>query len=74
MFNLIYTSLTDSHFMLSVLVAIATMATIITIAMPLIETDTLGQRMKAVVSARESASGLRRTRASKASAKSQRPI
>ena len=53
MFNLIYTSLTDSHFMLSVLVAIATMATIITIAMPLIETDTLTPRMKAVATERE---------------------
>jgi hypothetical protein len=53
MFDLIYTRLTDPHFMLSVLVAIATMATIVTIAMPLIENDTLGQRMNAVATERE---------------------
>jgi tight adherence protein C len=52
MFDLIYTRL-NPHFMLSVLVAIATMATIVTIAMPLIENDTLGQRMNAVATERE---------------------
>jgi hypothetical protein len=53
MFNLIYTRLADPQFMVSVLVAIATIATIVTIAMPLIENDTLGQRMKAVATERE---------------------
>jgi tight adherence protein C len=53
MFDLFYAKLTDSQFLLSVLVAIATMATIVTVAMPLIETDTLAQRMKAVATERE---------------------
>ena len=53
MFDLIYARLTDPHFMLSVLVAIATMATIVTIAMPLLEKDSLGRRMNAVATERE---------------------
>jgi tight adherence protein C len=53
MLDLIYTKLTDPHFLLSVLVALATMATIVTIAMPPIESDTLRQRMKAVATERE---------------------
>jgi hypothetical protein len=53
MFDLVYAKLTDPQFLLSVLVAIATMATIVTVAMPLIETDTLAQRMKAVATERE---------------------
>jgi tight adherence protein C len=43
----------DPHFLLSVLVALATMATIVTIAMPLIESDTLSQRMKSAATERE---------------------
>lgn len=38
MLDLIYTKLTDPQFLLSILAAIATMATIVTVAMPLIET------------------------------------
>jgi tight adherence protein C len=53
MLDILYTKLTDPHCLLSILVAIATMATILTVAMPLIETDTLGQRMKAVATERE---------------------
>jgi len=45
--------LLDRQFMLSMLVAIATIATILTLAMPLLETDSLGRRMKAVASERE---------------------
>ena len=41
MLDLIYSKLTDPQFLLSMLVAIATMATILTVAMPLLETDTL---------------------------------
>jgi len=51
--DLIYAKGTDPQFLLSMLVAIATMATILTVAMPLIEVDTLGQRMKAVATERE---------------------
>jgi tight adherence protein C len=62
MLDLIYFKLTDPQFLLSTLVAIATMLTILTVAMPLIESDTLSQRMKSLrrngnVSARERASG-----------------
>ena len=53
MLNFLYAKLTDPQLMLSSLVAIATVATIITIAMPLIEKDTLSQRMKAVATERE---------------------
>ncbi|MCI0466756.1 MAG: type II secretion system F family protein [Beijerinckiaceae bacterium] len=53
MFYVVYATLTDPQLLLSMLVAIATMATIVTIAMPLIETDTLSQRMKAVATERE---------------------
>jgi tight adherence protein C len=53
MLDLIYAKLTDPQFLLSVLVGIATIATIVTLAMPLIETDTLAQRMKAVATERE---------------------
>ena len=53
MIDLIYTRLIDPQFLLSMLVAIATVATILTIAMPLIESDTLSERMKAVATERE---------------------
>jgi tight adherence protein C len=45
--------LLDRQFMLAVLAAIATIATILTLAMPLLETDSLGRRMKSVASERE---------------------
>jgi len=77
MLDLIYTKLTDPQFLLSILAAIATMATIVTVAMPLIETDTLTQRMKAVATERESIRARERARlladkANKASAKSRK--
>jgi tight adherence protein C len=53
MLDLIYSKLTDPQFLLSTLVAIATMLTILTVAMPLIESDTLSQRMKSVATERE---------------------
>ena len=39
MLDLIYTKLTDPQFLLSILAATATIATIVTVAMPLIETE-----------------------------------
>lgn len=45
--------LTDSHFMVSLLTAIAVIATIITVAMPLLNNDSLAKRMKSVSSERE---------------------
>jgi tight adherence protein C len=53
MLDLIYTKLTDPQVLLGLLVAVATIATILTVAMPLIETDTLAQRMKAVATERD---------------------
>lgn len=53
MLDLIYFKLIDPQFLLSSLVAIATMLTILTVAMPLIESDTLSQRMKSVATERE---------------------
>ncbi len=48
MFQLIFEKLHDGHFVLSILVGIATIAAILSMAMPLLEADTLSQRMKAV--------------------------
>jgi tight adherence protein C len=53
MLDLIYLMLTNLQFLLSTLVAIATMLTILTVAMPLIKSDTLSQRMKSVATERE---------------------
>src|ERR1700683_1813745 len=51
--DMITEKLLDRQFMLSLLVAIATIATILTLAMPLLQTDSLGRRMKSVASERE---------------------
>lgn len=53
MIDLIYRSLSDMHFIVGVLFAIAAFATVVTVAMPLLETDTLGSRMKAVATERD---------------------
>jgi len=45
--------LLDRQFLLGLLVAIATVATILTLAMPLLQTDTLAKRMKAAATERE---------------------
>ncbi len=45
--------LTDPHRLAAILVAIATFATIVTVALPLLSTDRLGKRMKSVASERE---------------------
>lgn len=45
--------LLDRQVILGILVAIATFATIVTLAMPLLQTDTLARRMKAAASERE---------------------
>src|SRR5579875_1016002 len=52
MIDLLY-SLLDRRVLLGLLVAIATVATILTLAMPLLQTDTLARRMKSVASERE---------------------
>jgi tight adherence protein C len=48
MFDLILEKLHDGHFILSVLVGIATIASILSVAMPFLQADSLSQRMKAV--------------------------
>lgn len=52
MMDLLY-ALWNRQVILSTLVAIATVATILTLAMPLLQTDTLARRMKSVASERE---------------------
>lgn len=53
MIELIIDRLADSQFLVAMLAAVAAAATVITLAMPLLETDTLGKRMKNVASERE---------------------
>ena len=69
MFNFIFEKLTNGQFMFGIMVAIATAATILTIAMPLLETDTLGRRMKSVSTERERIRLRERERLSKESNK-----
>ena len=53
MLEAILARLDDPQFLFSILVALATAATVLTIAMPLLETDTLGRRMKAAATERD---------------------
>jgi tight adherence protein C len=53
MLDLIYNKLSDPQTVVALLVALAVMATILTIAMPLLDADTLSKRMKQVATERE---------------------
>ena len=53
MFGLIANLMTDTKFLVMLFAGIAVGATVITLGMPLLATDTLGRRMKAVASERE---------------------
>jgi tight adherence protein C len=53
MLDLFIDKINDPHFVLMIFVSIAVIATVISIAMPLLETDTLNNRMKAVAQERE---------------------
>jgi tight adherence protein C len=53
MFGLIHDRLTDPGFMLSLLIAVAAAATVLTLAMPLLESDVLARRMRAVALERD---------------------
>jgi len=53
MIDFLYRLLSNPQFILGLLTAIATIATILTVAMPIIETDQLAERMKAVATERE---------------------
>ena len=45
MFDLIFQKITDGQFMFALMVAVAAAATVLTIAMPLLDADTLSSRM-----------------------------
>ncbi|HLJ71969.1 MAG TPA: type II secretion system F family protein [Roseiarcus sp.] len=53
MFDLIIEKLSNPHFVAGLLVAVGCAASVLTLAMPLLQTDNLGRRMKAVSSERE---------------------
>jgi tight adherence protein C len=53
MFDLVITHILDTRFMAMMFAAIGAIATVLTLAMPLIATDTLGKRMKSVALERE---------------------
>jgi tight adherence protein C len=53
MFETIIEKLSDPRFVAAILVAIGCAASVLTLAMPLLQTDNLGRRMKAVSSERE---------------------
>src|SRR4051794_5481721 len=53
MFSLIAAKVSDPQFLLMVFVAIAASATIVTLAMPLVQTDSLQKRMRNVALERE---------------------
>jgi tight adherence protein C len=69
MLLLLQAKLTDPQFMAMVLVAIATAATVWTLATPFMETDTLQKRMKAVATERERIRARERERLAKAQQK-----
>src|SRR5665213_4272950 len=69
MVDLIIAKLNDLQFMVSVLVAIAAAATVLTLAMPLLETDTLNRRMKSVGAERDRIRARERERLAKTSSK-----
>jgi tight adherence protein C len=53
MLDFLIAKLSDGHFVAGILVAVGCAATILTLAMPLLQTDNLGRRMKAVGTERE---------------------
>ena len=69
MIDFLYARLSDPHFVTGLLAAIAAAATILTLVMPLLETDTLGRRMKQVSSERERIRARERERMAKTTGK-----
>ena len=65
MIALLYSKLSDPQFMAMILVGIAAAATVFTVAMPLVEGDSLGRRMKAVALERDKIRARERERLSK---------
>ena len=73
MFDMVYDRLSNQHFMTALLAAIAAAATILTLVMPLLQTDTLGRRMKQVSSERERIRARERERMGKGTKGNLRP-
>ncbi|RYC34030.1 type II secretion system F family protein [Lichenibacterium minor] len=73
MIEILYVRLSDRHFVTSLLAAVAAAATILTLVMPLLETDTLGRRMKQVSSERERIRARERDRMAKTGKANLRP-
>jgi tight adherence protein C len=69
MFSIVFDKLHDGHFVLSVLVGIATIAAILSVAMPLLEADMLPRRMKSVGAERDRIRQRERERLSKGTGK-----
>jgi tight adherence protein C len=69
MLSMIFDKLHDGHFILSLLVGIATVAAILSVAMPLLETDQLSRRMKSVGAERDRIRQRERERLSKGGGK-----
>ena len=65
--------LVDQHFLLGLLIAVAAGATVLTIAIPLLDTDLLGQRMKTMATERERIRAREREKLAKAGKGSLRP-
>ena len=73
MWSLIFEKLTDLQFLEGMLVAVAAAATVLTVAMPLLESDTLGTRMKAMATERDRIRARERDRLAKGGKGSLRP-
>src|SRR5215212_2890132 len=69
MFSLIQAKLLDPQFLAMILVAIGTAATVWTLALPLVESDGLSKRMKAVATERERIRARERERLARAQSK-----
>ncbi len=65
MINLVIDRLADSQFLISLLVAVASAATVLTLAMPLFEGNTLDKRMKSVATERDKIRARERDRLSR---------
>ncbi len=73
MFDLIFAKLSDQQFLVGLLVMVAAAATVITVSMPFLETDTLGRRMKSMATERERIRARERERLSRGGKGSLRP-
>jgi len=71
MFHLLLQKLIDPQFMVMVFAAVAAVATVLTVAMPLIEGDVLGKRMKSVATERDKIRARERDRLSRQKDKTQ---